>query len=318
MGAVLVLTNSADATADHLEHAALLRGVEWHRVNTDAVEPIVVTLTGSGPGRLSLSTGSLSADQVSGVWYRRPKAVELTGAGSEGERRHAGNEWAAAIDTWLSAVPWERWINAPPANVRAGKKLEQLWQATSVGLRTPPTLVTNRPEDAREFVSSVGTGVVVKPLSWGTVSNADEDEGLIYTSRLTEEDERTLGLVSACPTLFQAEIEGRVLDVRVTWIDGEAIAVGLTRGDNEVDIRYRNMEAVQYQHVEVPEDVQSRLSQLLRHYSLRFAAVDFIVDMNGAWFFLEVNPNGQWAWLEEALGFQTISDRLLRALGAHW
>lgn len=317
MGSVLVLTNSSDATADHLESAARRRGIEWHRVDTDAVEPIGISLTSDGPGCLLLPSGRLSTADVSGIWYRRPRAVELSGSGTDGERRHAGNEWAAAIDTWLCAVPSERWINSPPANVRAGKKLEQLWTATRCGLRTPPTLVTNRADEARDFIRSVDGGVVVKPLSWGTVSNADEDEGLIYTSRLDKKDERALGLVSSCPTLFQAEIEKRVLDVRVTWIDGVAIAVGLTRADNEVDVRYENMEAVEYHHVEVPSEVRSRLSLFLQRYRLRFAAVDFIVDNEGAWYFLEVNPNGQWAWLEEALGFDAISNRLLDALGTN-
>ena len=45
---------------------------------------------------------------------------------------------------------------------------------------------------------------------------------------------------------------------------------------------------------------------------LRFGAFDFLVCPDG-WVFLEVNPNGQWAWIETATGLpiaSTIADAL--------
>ena len=41
---------------------------------------------------------------------------------------------------------------------------------------------------------------------------------------------------------------------------------------------------------------------MLKDFGLMFGAFDFIVDQNGDWIFLEINPNGQWLWLEKILG----------------
>lgn len=41
------------------------------------------------------------------------------------------------------------------------------------------------------------------------------------------------------------------------------------------------------------------MAALLDRVGLRFAALDFVVAPDGEWWFLECNPNGQWAWIED-------------------
>jgi hypothetical protein len=49
---------------------------------------------------------------------------------------------------------------------------------------------------------------------------------------------------------------------------------------------------------------QSRIStrRLMTLLRLRSAALDFAVDGPGRWWFLGINPNGQWLWIEHATG----------------
>ena len=49
---------------------------------------------------------------------------------------------------------------------------------------------------------------------------------------------------------------------------------------------------------------------MLNEFRLNFGAFDFIVDERGKWIFLEVNPNGQWLWLEKILDL-SISYRIV-------
>jgi len=48
-------------------------------------------------------------------------------------------------------------------------------------------------------------------------------------------------------------------------------------------------------------------------YGLNFGAIDLIVDPDGEFFFLELNPNGQWAWIQQATG-RRIREELCRGL----
>jgi glutathione synthase/RimK-type ligase-like ATP-grasp enzyme len=46
---------------------------------------------------------------------------------------------------------------------------------------------------------------------------------------------------------------------------------------------------------------------------LSFGAIDIIKKLNGEYVFLEINPNGQWAWLETELDLK-ISDEIINYL----
>ena len=108
--------------------------------------------------------------------------------------------------------------------------------------------------------------------------------------------------LASCPTLFQERI-AKSLDVRLTFLDGLVAAVGLRRLDGEdqiLDIRRDNMQGVIHGKVAVPSEPEAKLGRLVSSYGLRFAAVDMAIDCEGEWVFFEINPNGQWAWMDFA------------------
>jgi glutathione synthase/RimK-type ligase-like ATP-grasp enzyme len=49
---------------------------------------------------------------------------------------------------------------------------------------------------------------------------------------------------------------------------------------------------------------------------LSFGALDFVLTPDGRFVFLEINPNGQWMWLDDKLGFG-ITDAVVDWLCAH-
>jgi len=82
--------------------------------------------------------------------------------------------------------------------------------------------------------------------------------------------------------------------------------------DGVVDWR-ANYANLTYSLVTVPEAMRAAVSNLMYGLRLRFAALDFGVPPNGEPVFFEINPNGQWAWLQEHVGLDiahTIADAL--------
>ncbi len=57
----------------------------------------------------------------------------------------------------------------------------------------------------------------------------------------------------------------------------------------------------------VPDEVRAGVRGLLDRLGLVFGALDFSVTAEGEWFFLELNPNGQWGWIEAATGLPIAS-----------
>jgi hypothetical protein len=298
---ILIMTNSEDATSDYLE--AYLRDAELHvmRFNTDV--DLCSTDLWFSKSRQSVSwlSESLQPGDISAVIFRRPKPFQPLVDGDPHHVRHAADEWAEAWEGFLAQIPVPKWINHPSRNFSASHKMDQLIKAFDSGFRVPESLVTNNPEKALEFTRSQENGVVIKPLASGFIERSNpEEDTVIYTVEL-EKDSPLLQDLKACPVLFQEKIR-KHLDVRVTVLDEKIIAIGLKGQDQDgaqrLDIRRNNMVGVEYIPLTVPDRIRDAIHGMMTRYELRFAALDFAIDDQGEWVFFEVNPNGQWAWLD--------------------
>ena len=302
---ILVLTNSTDGTSDYLCRRLNREGVGYVRIDTDSLIERCCLKWVNSKAQMKLGSKAVYAQEVTGVWLRRPTAPRLPGAESA-VKCHAAYEWAEAIEGFLAHIPCNRWINHPSANAGASHKLEQLSRAKRFGFNIPRTIVTQKPEAALRFWNDLKGEVVVKPLASGYIEERRKrDDSLIYTSKVGPAEIGRADLIRKCPTLFQELIQ-KCSDVRVVSLDGEITAVELTAQDADgrqrLDIRRREMSGVRYRVCSIPKKTQRRIKSLLKSYGLRFGAVDFGVDKKGNWIFFEINPNGQWAWLDLEAG----------------
>jgi D-alanine-D-alanine ligase-like ATP-grasp enzyme len=64
---------------------------------------------------------------------------------------------------------------------------------------------------------------------------------------------------------------------------------------------------------DLPASIAEQCVRLTQSFNLRFSAIDLVLDVEGEYWFLEMNPNGQWAWVESRVGLpisETIVDEL--------
>jgi len=311
---ILILTSKDDATADFV--AARLRSSEFFRLDTDDL-PGAAKIESTERGSIIRTKGrKFTPEDFSGVWYRRPKAIIFAGGRDKAVARHAAAEYTAALEGFLSLVPVTKWINHPSRNVLAGHKLEQVRRAQRFGFRLPMTLVTQRVGELRRFWKKCHGNVILKPLSTGYIERQPPfEDSLIYTNQLRERDLARAAEIDRCPTLFQERI-AKLGDIRITVVDQDVQAVELTALDDgkpRLDIRRNNMFDVKYKRTELPRTLKSKILRLVRSYGLRFAAIDMLWVGQSDYVFLEINPNGQWAWLDMA-GATNSRDSLINAL----
>jgi hypothetical protein len=313
---ILVVTSREDATADFLCDRLRRESVSYCRFDTDDdLRQVHVEYDSRGPV-LTIRGERLSAAEVNHVWYRRPKPVKPPVETSPPEAWQIAYEWSEAIEGFLAHIPLPCWINHPSCNVNASHKLEQLTRAKSIGLSIPETVVTQSPDTLASLWTRWKGAVIAKPLGCGYVERATPDQDThIFTNQLTERDLERADSLGACPTLFQQLVD-KTDDVRVVTVDQEVTAIAIRgldqTGRQRVDIRRNNMSDVEYQRVDLPNAVARPLIELVQSYSLRFAAIDLAIDRNGNWVFFEVNPNGQWAWLDLA-GASDIASSFVRS-----
>lgn len=298
---VVMLTHRFDPTADAVVDALHRRGTELFRC--DAAEfPERLTVgaelvDGRWSGRLQTHRRRLDLDDVSGIYYRRPTGFTFDNVLTDAERRWAATQARMGFGGLLAAV--DRWLNHPHHIGHAEYKPVQLRHARACRLRVPRTLVTNDPAAARAFVTEVGPAVC-KPFGGSSVR---DEEGLrfVFTSLVGPElcDEPS---IARTMHLFQQAVP-KDHEVRLTVVDGHFFAARIDAASAQARVDWRaDYGALRYTPVETPASVRSGVSALLDRLGLRFGALDFVVDPTGDWWFLEINPNGQWAWIEDETG----------------
>ena len=286
--------NSSVFTAEHS-----VRGIRWH---------------------LSWSGRSLEFADIDAVWFRRPSDFEFSPGLHTGERSWLNLECSHFFRAlWECSTPL--WVSRPSAIRRASLKLLQLHLAGALGFKVPDFVVTNDVEIARNFVASCTDGAIVKVLANPAIID-DGRAGTIYTHLLTPRDLQLLDAVRFGPTFLQRFVPKR-LDVKVTVIGDRVFAVGIESTHlHEAKIDFRRAEVYDLPHrvVELPKQVSLACLNLVQKLGLAFGAIDLLQTPAGEFDFLEINPNGQWYWLEQMTGVPltaALCDLLMGASKRH-
>lgn len=295
---VLVLTAPLDPTADAVVTELGRRDVPVFRLDpADFPERVRVRAEFDGAWRGSLDTAhrSLRLDDIRSAYCRRPGAVAVSGELTGTDREWALAEARGGLDGLLAAVPG--WFNRPDRMDHAEYKPVQLAAAAAAGLATPRTLVTNDPEAARRFVAGLPAAVYK-----AFCSTVREPAGrrFIYTSMVTAD--AITDDVRYTAHLFQEWID-KTHEVRLTVVDDRLFAARLRGTSAAAAVDWRaDYAAIEYAVADVPDPVRRGVATMLRGLGLRFAAMDFAVRPDGTWVFLDLNPNGQWGWIEHETG----------------
>lgn len=274
-------------------------------------------------GSYTVKGRRIDLDDVSAVWYRRLASPRLDEQISDAEaRRFALGESRAFLRGLWNILQDRFWMNALTANEVAGSKPLQLAVAQNVGLTIPRTLITNKPSDVAAFVQRSEGPVIYKPLeSFATDPSPDGaiPAKCVYTNIITSSHLNSFGAqVRLSPCLFQEYVPKQV-ELRITIIGDEFLTAAIDSQASEksrVDWRRYDLERTPYQPYQLSEVNKQKLSALMKELGLVYGAIDCVVRPDGEMVFLEVNPGGQWLWIEE-LTQLPIGLTIARFLASH-
>lgn len=305
-GIVLIVTNKTDITADLVVLEFQRRNTPYVRFNTeDFPQRIQIAWelnTHGVDGYIRLPRTELSLREVISVWYRRPSAPDIAETvRSAGLREFARRESQEALSgLWRTLDCF--WMSSPDAINFASYKPRQLKVAKELGFSVPRTLISNSPETVRRFQLEVGQ-VIAKPLFSGEI----EDEGerkVIFTNPVPNIDADASADIELAPTLFQEYVQ-KELELRVTVIGNKILTASINSQDVDGalhDWRRAPPGSLRFCSYELPRAVSDKCVRLVSTFGLTFGAIDMVKTPDGSYVFLELNPNGQWGWLENHTG----------------
>jgi len=249
----------------------------------------------------SIFSGIADTDNWFGaVWYRRLRVPAMPAEMDAGIYDFCLRENRSALIGGLIGHE-TRWMSHPGAIWKAEFKPYQLQVASQIGLDIPKTLISNRPESIRDFYQRYGP-IIAKPVRSGhLVKNGVECA--VFTTKLEADVMNDLSGATLSPTIYQ-EFLPKVYDIRVTIVGRRIFAVSIdSQSDPSATIDWRKTENPSLPHfpIELPEPLQRSLLELMSRLSLSYGAIDLVLTPDGRYVFLEINPNGQWLWMDEML-----------------
>lgn len=311
---ILIVTHSSDNESIPLVmDAVAAQGGVAYRFDSDRF-PTQIQLCSQYSGeeeRLLLAGEDYELDlgTVSAVWYRRVAVGQRIPETMDPQlRRAAIDESRATVHGMIASL--DAFHLDPVYRLRrAENKQLQLKIAREVGLGIPRTLITNKPEAVRAFAHECKRGMVMKTLFSFAIYEQGEQK-VVFTNAVQTKDLERLADLRYCPATFQEQVP-KALELRTTIVGDRVFTASIDSqrsAKSAIDWRRDGLGLIDaWEPYQLPAEVEGRLLKLMRVLGLNYGAADLILTPDGHHVFLEVNPVGEFFWLERRPGLPLSS-----------
>ncbi len=295
---ILIITSSVDETVSYIIKK-YSEAADFFRVNVDKFSEYKFYIGNDG-WCISNEYSSINYENLHSIYYRKPVLPDLRMYDSQYHlliKRDIISVINGIVDSFQGNV-----ITKPSILRKAENKVYQMVYVSRNGWNIPKSYIGNDKHLSNEYKQSLS---IIKPLTIGKTYGKNGWE--LYQTNLFRGIEEDIALT---PVYLQHYIK-KQYEVRITIIAKKVYAVRIDT-KNKIDWRmdYSNH---RYSLIDCPKDIIRKCYQMMLDFNLVFGAFDFIVTPENEWIFLEINPNGQWLWLEQSLGLD-ISQHILNNL----
>ncbi|NML39546.1 grasp-with-spasm system ATP-grasp peptide maturase [Chitinophaga sp. G-6-1-13] len=267
--------------------------------------------------------GDLPGDTATAaVWYRRkinsfPVEYSLKQADFQTQytlKRFLIDEFNGVYSFLFHTISRHKWLNDPLSEDRLNK-LHVLALARQHGIPTPFTeVVTTRAAIAG--LLGLYQELIVKPLSECIfVEGADGEQYKMLTKTINSANLRMVP-EKFFPSLVQEKIIKK-FEIRSFYLDGDCYSMAIFSQNNQKTKEdFRNYDTQRPNRTvpyKLPAELELKLDQLMRSLGFRTGSIDLMVDMEGHYHFLEINPEGQFGMVSYPCNYY-LEKKLARLL----
>ncbi|MEU6427020.1 MvdC/MvdD family ATP grasp protein [Microbispora sp. NPDC046973] len=307
---ILILSDRQDTTVRRVLPKIERLGVPvtWWDSGEFPARSRVTAVFAGGSRRLTLDTGAQVVDlaTVTAVWNLRPnRSVAAANVSDPTHRAHV--EWQSRFH--LDGV-WEivraRWLPCPhPVTGRTRNRLVHTALAAELGFAVPETVYTNDPAELVPAYERAGGRLLVNLLDPEDL-RIDGQDHRVHSTLVRRRHLASRHRLQHEPVILQPCLP-RAVDLRAVVVGDRvfAVRVGERPGDGPGDFAVHRL----------PEEVERRCAALAASLGLSYAVVHLALTGEGEHVFLEIDPNGAWAPVEESTGLP-VSDAIAAWLAA--
>lgn len=291
-GPVLIIAPPGDAHA--LVVAARIENLAsevliWDSARLPSTDHLSLYIGKDGDRSILLESsacGTIDLANVRSIWWRRSNAPTIPSTVQNAYMRwYCRSETDQLLRGVLSSLRVPIY-NEPDVEERASRKPFQLAVAAEVGFAIPQTIVTCSPDAASDFCETSISETIIKPFR-APAGNPCGTQS--YQTGLLQE----FSLLRNAPAIFQERI-APYRDVRVAAI-GRRLFAAISQSEM---LDWRVDGTLTWAAHKLPVEIESMILAFMHKVGLTLGHFDFRLSNKGQYVFFEVNPSGQFLFLE--------------------
>lgn len=307
----LIVSSTIDFSTDMVCYRLLEDNEKFYRLNRDEFlkHKIVVDLQNEVM-IISIDGEEYEAqfEHLKGIFFRAPVFLRTQSKKELSvQEQLERNQWSSFLRN-LIVFENANWINNPVSTYRAENKIFQLCIAKEYGLAVPVTYISN----CTDFNLESDKKYIVKSLDTALFYDMENNKEMFTYSNVVSGSELNEYDLTSAPIFIQEFLNPKI-DCRVTYVQGKLFPVKILQNGKGMygDWRMRK-EELEYIPFQLPAYVENAIHKLMKKLELNFGGIDLAI-VSGEYYFIEVNPTGEWGWLEVKTG-TNISKTIKRAL----
>lgn len=296
---VLIVTSSYDKTCDYI--ISKYSSINFFRLDVDRFSDYLIDFSSKG-FTIEKNKEVINSNSCLSIYLRKPSMENLDGKIEEEYQTYVHKETYSLIEGIIECFDGTV-LTKPSIMRKANNKAFQAYLATKCDLTMPIYAITNSQKSLDFFSRRKG---IIKPIATGEILRKSHKE-FIQTNLIDKSFDTKSFKYS--PVYLQDFID-KDYEIRITIV-GKCIYPVKIQSENNIDWR-KPMNKVSYAISTVPPDIENKCLVFMKYCNMHFGCFDFIVK-DDVWYFLEMNANGQWAWLEFETGIN-ISEKIIGLL----
>lgn len=228
------------------------------------------------------------------------------------------NEWRVFLRGIYFSLKDCFWLNPYPHNLQFQEKAYQLQLAQSLGFKIPFSFMTTSLKQARSLFKNTKDAIVYKTFGSSIIERKDrhgKKELLqLFTTKINKKNLRNFETEYVIPNIFQRYVPKKK-ELRITIVGRAVFAAEIdsqTMEASQHDWR-KGIFVLPFCKHSLPSSMGYKCFRLMRKLGLNYCTIDMILTPKNEYVFLEVNPNGQYGWVE-GMTKQPITKNIARML----
>jgi len=299
---ILILTKKMDIESDLLGIQFLKNGIDYVKITEEDIPlnfHFEFKIGQFNDSVLHIGNRKVSANEIKIVLFRYFDLKFLNYYSGTVHQMYFAQQWYQAFNCMPIALD-ALWINNPQRTFDAENRLNQLLLAQNIGFSIPETVITNEMEAAKKFFKKFRKSTIVKVLHHHDVYLNQKSYRFltnnIETSHLPKFDE-----ITYAPVIFQKKIENDS-EIRITVVNDKTFSCRISTGQekhNFSDLHKIKEKELIFSEINIGKKMEKLCINLNRKLGLLVSSIDLVQSKNGELFFLEINPIGDWNWIEK-------------------